>query len=68
MKTLLCLKSLMQRLKNQKKDIFGKYQDKDYGINDGGDTDLYTDDDDEDQHYSRKKSQFDPWHLLKRHF
>ena len=45
---------------HQKEDIFGKYTDKDYGIRDGSDTD-YTDEDDEDQHYSRKKSKFDPW-------
>ena len=40
---------------HQKEDIFGKYTDKDYGILDGSDTD-YTDEDDEDQRYSRKKS------------
>ena len=45
---------------HQKEDIFGKYTDKDYGIRDGSDTD-YTDEDDEDQHYSRTKSKFDPW-------
>ena len=44
---------------HQKEDIFGKYTDKDYGILDGSDTD-YTDEDDEDQRYSRKKSKFDP--------
>ena len=36
-------------------EIFGKYEDKDYGIHDDSDTD-YTDEDDEDQHYSRKKA------------
>ena len=41
---------------HQKEDIFVKYEDKDYGIRDGSDTD-YTDEDDEDQHYSRKKEQ-----------
>ena len=41
---------------HQKEDIFRKYTDKDYGIRDGSDTD-YTDEDDEDQHYSRKKEQ-----------
>ena len=56
-KNLLCLKNLMQRLPEV---IFGKYEDKDYGIHDDSDTD-YTDEDDEDQHYSRKKSKFDPW-------
>ena len=45
---------------HQKEDIFGKYTDKDYGIHDDSDTDC-TDEDDEDQHYSRKKSKFDPW-------
>ena len=45
---------------HQKEDIFGKYTDKDYGIRDSSDTD-YTDEDDEDQHYSRTKSKFDPW-------
>ena len=48
---------------HQKEDIFGKYTDKDYGIRDGSDTD-YTDEDDEDQHYSRKKSKFDPCKFL----
>ena len=48
---------------HQKEDIFGKYTDKDYGIRDGSDTD-YTDEDDEDQHYSRKKSKFDPWQVF----
>ena len=42
---------------HQKEDIFGKYEDKDYGIHDDSDTD----EDDEDHHYSRKKSKFDPW-------
>ena len=37
---------------HQKEDIFEKYTDKDYGIHDESDTD-YTDEDDEDQHYSR---------------
>ena len=41
---------------HQKEDIFGTYEDKDYGIHDDSDTD-YTDEDDEDQHYSRKKEQ-----------
>ena len=45
---------------HQKEDIFGKYTDKDYGIHDDSDTDC-TDEDDEDQHYSRKKSKLDPW-------
>ena len=45
---------------HQKEDIFGKYEDKDYGIHDDSDTD-YTDEDDADQQYSRKKSKFDPW-------
>ena len=45
---------------HQKEDIFGKYTDKDYGILDGSDTGC-TDEDDEDQRYSRKKSKFDPW-------
>ena len=48
---------------HQKEDIFGKYTDKDYGIRDGSDTD-YTDEDDEDQRYSRKKSKFDPWQVF----
>ena len=48
---------------HQKEDIFGKYTGKDYGIRDGSDTD-YTDEDDEDQHYSRKKSKFDPWQVF----
>ena len=48
---------------HQKEDIFGKYTDKDYSIRDGSDTD-YTDEDDEDQHYSRKKSKFDPWQVF----
>ena len=48
---------------HQKEDIFGKYEDKDYGIPDGSDTD-YTDEDDEDQHYSRKKSKFNPWQVF----
>ena len=41
---------------NQKEDIFGKYEDIDYGICGDSDTD-YMDEDDEDQHYSRKKEQ-----------
>ena len=45
---------------HQKEDIFGKFTDKDYGIHDNSDTDC-NDEDDEDQHYSRKKSKFDPW-------
>ena len=45
---------------HQKEDIFWKYTDKDYSIHDDSDTDC-TDEDDEDQHYSRKKSKFDPW-------
>ena len=45
---------------HQKEDIFEKYEYKDYGIHDESDTD-YTDEDDEDQHYSRKKSKYDPW-------
>ena len=49
--------------RHQKEDIFGKYEDKDYGIHDDSDTD-YTDEDDEDQHYSRKKSKFDPWQVF----
>ena len=40
---------------HQKEDIFGKFTDKDYGIRDGSDTD-YTDEDDKDQHYSRKRA------------
>ena len=44
----------------QKEGIFGKYEDKDYGIHGDSDTD-YTDEDDEGQNYSRKKSKFDPW-------
>ena len=48
---------------HQKEDIFGKYEDKDYGICDGSDT-YYTNEDDEDQHYSRKKSKFDPWQVF----
>ena len=40
---------------HQKEDIFGKYEAKDYGICYGIDTD-YTDDDDEDHHYSRKRA------------
>ena len=48
---------------HQKEDIFGKYTDKDYGIRDGSDTE-YTDEDDEDHHYSRKKSKFDPWQVF----
>ena len=43
--------------RHQKKDIFGKYEDSDYSICDDSDTD-YIDEDDEDQHYSRKKSKF----------
>ena len=45
---------------HQKEDIFGKYTDKEYGIHDDSVTD-YTDEDDKDEHYSRKKSKFDPW-------
>ena len=41
--------------RHQKEVIFGKYEDKDYGICDGSDTD-YIDEDDEDQHYSRKRA------------
>ena len=47
----------------QKEDIFGKYEPTDYGIRDGSDTDN-TDEDDEDKHYSRKKSKFDPWQVF----
>ena len=49
--------------RHQKKDIFGKYEDKDYGICDESDTN-YIDEDYEDQHYSRKKSKLDYWHFL----
>ena len=49
--------------RSHQKDIFGKYTDKDYGIRDISDTD-YTDEDDEDQHYSRKKSKFDHWQVF----
>ena len=48
---------------HQKEDIFGKYADKDYGIHDDSDTNC-TDEDDEDQHYTRKKNKFDPWTFL----
>ena len=48
---------------HQKEDIFGNYEDKDYGICDGSITD-YTDEDDKDQHYSRRKSKFDPWQVF----
>ena len=48
---------------HQKEDIFGKYKDKDYGICVESDTD-YTDENYEDQHYSRKKSKLDPWHFF----
>ena len=41
--------------RHPKEDIFGKYEDKYYGIHGDSDTD-YTDEDDEDQHYSRKKA------------
>ena len=47
-------------ISHQKEDIFGKYTDKDYGIHDNSSSDC-TDEDDEDQNYSRKKSKFDPW-------
>ena len=40
---------------HQKEDIFGKYEDKDYGIKDDSNTD-YIDEDDDDQHCSRKKA------------
>ena len=46
--------------RHQKEDIFGKYEDKDY---DDSDTD-YIDEDDEDQHYSRNKSKYDPWQVF----
>ena len=49
--------------RHQRADIFGKYEDKYYGIHDNNDPD-YTNEDDEDQHYSRKKSKFDPWKFL----
>ena len=48
---------------HQKEDIFGKYEDKDYGIHSDSDTD-YTDEDDKYQHYSRTKSKFDPWKVF----
>ena len=48
---------------NPKEDIFGKYEDTDYGICDDSDT-YYIDEDDEDQHYSRKKSDFETWQGL----
>ena len=65
MKTLLCLKNPIQGLPAgiKRKIFFGKYEDKDYGICDGSATD-FTDEDDEDQHYSRKKSKFDPWQVF----
>ena len=55
----------MQRLPEviKRKTSFGKYEDKDYGIHDDSDT-HYTDEDDEDQQYSRKKNKFDPWTFL----
>ena len=40
---------------HQKEYIFGSYEDKEYDICDGSDTD-YMNEDDEDQYYSRKKS------------
>ena len=49
--------------RHQKEDIFGKCEDKDYGICADSDTD-YIVEDDEDQHYSRKKSKFDPWQVF----
>ena len=48
---------------HQKEDIFGKYTDKDYGIRDGSDTN-YTDEDDEDQCYSRKRASLILGHFL----
>ena len=48
---------------HQNEDIFGKYEAKDYGICYGIETD-YTDEVDEDQHYSRKKRKFDPWQVF----
>ena len=48
---------------HQKEDIFGKYTDKDYVIRDNSDTGC-TDEDDEDQHYSRKKSKLILGHFL----
>ena len=45
---------------HQKEDIFGKYEDKDYGIHDDSDTD----EDDGDQHYSRKRASLILGHFL----
>ena len=41
---------------HQKEDIFGKCEDKDYGIFDDSDTE-FIDENNEDQHNSRKKEQ-----------
>ena len=40
---------------HQQEYIFRIYDDKEYGINDNSDTD-FIDEDDEDQHYSRKRA------------
>ena len=40
---------------HQQEDIFRIYDDKEYGINDNSDTD-FIDEDDEDQHNSRKRA------------
>ena len=40
---------------HHKEDIFGKFDDKDYGIINDSDT-CYIDEDDVDQHYSRKRA------------
>ena len=44
-------------------DCYVKYEDKNYGICHDIDTD-YIYEVDEDQHYSGKKSKFDPWQVL----
>ena len=46
-----------------KEDILRYYEDKDYGICNESDID-YIDEDDEDHHYSRKKSKFHPWQVF----
>ena len=45
---------------HQKEDIFGKYEDTDYGICDDSDKGNI----DEDQHYSGKKSKYDQCNLI----
>ena len=65
MKTVLYPTEQMHKLPEgiKRKISLEKYEDANYGMYDDSDTDN-TVEDDEDQHYYRKKSKFDPWQVF----